>query len=153
MTKSQAKKNRINAAPPASKSSRVESAELRREPVLPGIAGWLQAKLMRMPRLLRIVLMFVLAAGITGAIFPLVDLIYVEYFFTPDSVIVPSYISTGIGALFFLVGWYLIVGPAGENRVSAHPALVVYLLIGIAALCLDIVLIIQGFSMTDMISG
>ena len=153
MTKSRAKKNRLNASQQINDTPQIESAGPRREPVLRVIAEWVQARLIRLPRLVRIMLAAVLALALTGAIFPLVDQVYIQYFFTPETRIVPSYVSAGLGALVYLVGWLLIVGPTGENRVSSHPMVVVYLLTGMVALCLDIVLVIQGFAMTDVLNG
>jgi hypothetical protein len=153
MTKSRAKKNRENSMPPASRKTAVQAVPMPRESGSGGLTLWLAAKLVRLPRLARVVLAGVMALGVTGAIFPLVDLIYIQYFFTPETGIIPSFISSGIGLVFYMAGWYLMVGSSGENQVSSHPALVIYFVIGVAAVCLDIALIIQGYSMTDAISG
>lgn len=131
----------------------VESGELVRPPILNVLADWLQSRLIRLPRVARMLLAGGLALAVTAALFPLVDAVYILYLFNPETRIVPSYISTGIGAFMYLAGWYLIVGPRGEQRLVARPALAIYMIIGVLALCLDIILIVQGISMTDFVAG
>ncbi|MCU0513949.1 MAG: hypothetical protein MUE40_15440 [Anaerolineae bacterium] len=106
----------------------------------------LRALLNRVPRLLRILLAALAALAVTAVLFPLVDAVYVQFFFTPETRIVPSYVSVGAGALMYLAGWLLLVGPSGGG-VSAHPALPVYVLVSLIAMFTLLVLLAQGISM------
>ncbi len=109
-------------------------------------------RLLTLPRLLRIAIVLLLAIGTTLAIFPLVDRIYIQYFFASDTVILPSLVSAAVGALMYVSGWQLYVGTVGHTR-PATRALWLYFAIGIAALLIDIGLIVQGISMLPAIAG
>ena len=109
-------------------------------------------RLLTLPRLLRIVIVLVLALATTLAVFPLVDRVYISYFMARETVIVPSLISAAAGAVMYLAGWRLYVGTVGSTR-PATRALWLYLAVGSIALIIDIVLIIQGIMMLDSVAG
>ncbi len=79
----------------------------------------------------------------TLALTPLIDRIYLQYFFDFNTRVIPALISTAAGLLFYGVGWRLIIGYAGEQP-SARPAILWYVSIGAAACVIVAVLVIIG---------
>jgi hypothetical protein len=118
--------------------------------------AWIHQQVARLPRWLRILLAGIFAISLTTVLFPLVDYIYIVYFLTPDTRILPSFVSAGAGLVMYLTGWYLMVGTTGDARaeqVWRHPTLLIYLISGFCMVFVAIGLIIQGISMTDMVAG
>lgn len=118
--------------------------------------AWTHQQVTRLPRWSRILLAGIFAISLTTVLFPLVDYIYIVYFLTPDTRIIPSFVSSGAGLVLYLVGWYLMVGTAGDapaDQVRQNSALLVYLLVNLCIVVVAIGLIIQGISMTDMVAG
>ena len=99
--------------------------------------------IIRLPRLTRIVLAGVFALAITLVITPLVDGFYIANLYDLDTREAPALFSTALGVVFYLLGWRLIIGFAGEAP-SANRAVVWYLTTGIAACLLVVVLVIFG---------
>jgi len=96
--------------------------------------------LRRVPRIL-IVLFF---SGIAvAAVFPLIDHIYLRFFFTTDSTIAPSLVSVTIGGLMYIVGWFLYVGTIGTTP-SARNAILWYFVIGSVLTILVFGMLIYG---------
>jgi hypothetical protein len=102
----------------------------------------------RLPRVLRITMAMLFAVALVLLIFPVVDDVYVTYFFDPSTVILPSLISVAIGGVYYIIGWLLLVNPRLNPPPSPLPVLL-YLLIGIIVLCVDIALITMGINMLD----
>jgi hypothetical protein len=100
---------------------------------------------LRLPRLVRIVVVAVFALAVTLALSPLVDYLYLTYFYTVETRILPSLVTSGIGVIVYILGWWLLVGIVGETR-PARPAILVYVTVGIIALCLVIFLAVSGYS-------
>jgi hypothetical protein len=122
----------------------------------PSPLAWTHQALVRVPRWSRILLAGIFAISLTAVLFPLVDYIYIMYFLTPETRIIPALISPGAGLLMYMAGWVLIVGTVGDSpaeQVRRHPVLLIYLVIGFSVTLLAIGLIIQGISMTDMVAG
>lgn len=105
-------------------------------------ARWAQAVL-RMPRLTRVGLVSVFALSVTVAIFPLVDSVYVQFFFSQATVILPSLVSAGFGLLMYILGWWLLVGTVGEAP-PARISVLWYVAVGLLAIVLIIVLALFG---------
>jgi hypothetical protein len=102
---------------------------------------------MRWARWQRILFSAGIALVVFIAIFPLVDMVYLQFFFTLETRIVPSLVSSMIGLGMYLWGWWLLVGVAGDSpqeQVQARPQLVNYFFIGLLALLVDVALIIVG---------
>lgn len=106
------------------------------------ILGW--------PRLARIVLvsLFTLAAALL--LQPVIDNIYLTYFFQWESQIVtdfqrqiPSLITAGIALAIFALGWWLLIGFAGTVPPPRMAALI-YFLAGIGIAVLAIAQIVAG---------
>jgi hypothetical protein len=66
-------------------------------------------------RLLRILLVVTLALFATLALSPIVDEIYIRFFFSMETRAIPYLISMTFGLLMYLIGWQLIVGTVGER--------------------------------------
>jgi hypothetical protein len=108
---------------------------------------WLDVtyKLLKLPRLVRIVIVGIFALSTTLALSPLVDYIYLSYMYTEESRLFPSLVSAGAGLLVYLFGWWLFVGSVDEVP-PARRALLLYVMVGVLIVCLLIVLALAGFS-------
>jgi hypothetical protein len=102
-------------------------------------------KLLKLPRLARIVIVALFALATTLVLSPLVDFLYLTYMYTDESRIFPSLVSAGVGLLAYLVGWWLFVGGVDQSP-PARRMLLLYVMGGILILCLVIVLTLAGFS-------
>src|SRR5664279_1229962 len=96
-----------------------------------------------LPRLTRIVLAAVFALALTLAITPIVDDFYLANFYDFSTRVAPSLVSTGIGLVFYFVGWRLIIGYAGETP-STRTAILWYFILGVLACVVVIVLVVLG---------
>ena len=101
------------------------------------------------PRLLRILIAGLFSAFVTMTLFPVVDAIYIDFFFTMDTRSVPLLVSVAIGLVTYFVGWQLIVGTAGE-RLEARMAILWYFGIGLLAIFLAMLLIINGIIIINL---
>jgi hypothetical protein len=115
-----------------------------------------QKSLSGIPRWGRMLIVAVMSLAVTLIIFPQVDLIYMDHFFNLDTVIIPSYVSAGIGMLMYVAGWVLVVG-WGDNKpheqVSSSPALLWYIGLGALALIVCMVLLLHGLALMSGPSG
>ncbi len=100
---------------------------------------------LKRPRLARIIAVAVFALAVTLVISPMVDYLYLRFFYTDETRILPSLVTAAFGILVYFLGWWLLVGTVGEPR-PARPAVLVYVTLGIIALCLVIVLAVSGFT-------
>ncbi len=104
--------------------------------------------LLTLPRSVKIVLNGGFALSVTLALFPVVDEIYIRLFFNENTVIAPALVSVSFGLVMYLAGWMLIVGTVGEHP-PARLAVLWYCGIGILAVFVVILLVIQGIMMLD----
>lgn len=109
-------------------------------------------RLLGLPRLVRILLVAMSSLSVVLAIFALVDRIYIQYLLTPETVILPSFVSVGLGLGMYVWGWILLVGQRGK-RLPPAKWLGLYLLISVFCIVINIGLIVQGISMTDYVAG
>jgi hypothetical protein len=116
------------------------------------MAGRLVAAILSVPRLLRMFLVGLFALAVTLSLSPLVDLIYTQYFFSMNTVIVPSLVSAGFGLIMYVLGWWLIVGTVGDQPI-ARIALLWYCGTGLLALVVVIVLIVRGVTLVNLITA
>ncbi len=120
---------------------------------------WLAVRLQNwvafLPRIVRILIAAGFAIALLMAIFPRIDEIYILYFFDPTTVIVPSLVGVAIAGAMYIWGWYLLVGTTGNEQIkqTASPMLIWYFFVGLAAVFVDIVLILHGLSLTDTFAG
>ncbi len=112
-----------------------------------------------LPRLVRIMLVALLALMVTLAISPMVDEIYFNTLFTPlydiaPSVarLLPSLITAAVGLTMYALGWWLIIGTVGESP-QARLAILWYVGIGILALLVVIILIIRGVTLLNFVAS
>ncbi|MCA9916215.1 MAG: hypothetical protein KC496_22820 [Anaerolineae bacterium] len=105
------------------------------------------SRFIQLPRLVRILLIALIALGWVLLIFPLVDLIYFNYFFDMETRALPAYVTAGIGLLIYLFGWYWLVGTVGfKDRMRARPIAGLYLLLGLLVFVVDVCLVIYGLA-------
>ncbi len=107
------------------------------------IAHRLVMWIVNLPRLVRIVLSALFALAITLLVTPVVDGIYLNNFFSTDTRVVPSLISTALGLVYYVVGWRLVIGYVGEKP-AARPAVLFYCGIGLAACIIVLALVLIG---------
>jgi hypothetical protein len=101
--------------------------------------------LLKLPRMVRITMVGLFALAITLSLSPLVDYVYLSYMFTEETRVLPSLVSAAIGVTAYILGWWLMIGTVGELPPPRRLVLI-YVLVGIFALSLVIVLTINGFS-------
>ena len=100
-------------------------------------------RIIRLPRLTRIIMAAVFALALTLVITPIVDGIYLSNFYDPGTREAPALISTALGVVFYLLGWRLIIGFAGDVP-PANRAVLWYLGVGVLACVLVVGLVVFG---------
>ncbi|GAB1422350.1 hypothetical protein MASR2M15_25790 [Anaerolineales bacterium] len=100
-------------------------------------------RLISLPRWVRILIVLINALVMVLAVFALVDEIYLRYFYTPDTVVIPSLVTAVIGSIMYIWGWLYWVGGRGE-QVQVSRFLYLYLGIFVIAYTLVLILIIYG---------
>lgn len=103
-------------------------------------------RLLQLPRFVRILIVIVIAVLVVLPIIPTIDAVYVDYFFSPDTVIVPSLVLAAVGLLMYLAGWRWFVGTVGEPP-PMRRVLWWYFGIALLAVMIDVILIVQGLAM------
>ncbi|HEX2622974.1 MAG TPA: hypothetical protein VHL11_22595 [Phototrophicaceae bacterium] len=71
--------------------------------------------ILRLPRVVRMVIIALPALAATIIFTPVVDSIYLQFFYTPETKIAPSLITSVVALLVYAIGWVLVVGTAGEK--------------------------------------
>ena len=99
--------------------------------------------IVNLPRLVRIIIVAFFALMAVATVFPLVDYLYLRYFFTADSVIIPSLISVAIGGIVYGWGWIVYVGTVG-TKPSAEKAILWYFGVGGVLTIVALGLLIYG---------
>lgn len=110
------------------------------------------ARILLLPRLTRILMVIFVALLLVMAIFPLVDILYVTYFFTPETIVLPSLVSIALGTIVYVWGWRSIVGMVGENPEPSLSAKV-FMSLALLLVLIDLGLILWGLTMTNWIAG
>ena len=113
------------------------------------LVTFLIRKILGLPRLLRIVIISIFALALTAVVFPAVDFAYMEHFFSENTKILPSFVSTGVGIIMYGVGWWLLVGMRGEQR-PERIGVFFYVLAGILIIAFVVYLIINGYSTANL---
>lgn len=101
--------------------------------------GWV----VELPRFARIVLCAVFALAVTVLLTPLVDQVYLENFFQPDTVMLPALLSAAVGIAVYAIGWRVFVGYVGE-RPRYTRALLIYFAFGVFVTVFALTLFILG---------
>lgn len=99
-----------------------------------------------LPRLVRFLIVGVFGIAVTVASSPLVDNVYLQFLYTEQTRMLPALVSVGLGVVMYMLGWWLLVGTTGE-AVPPRNAVLWYVGVGILAVCLVIVLILNGYSL------
>ncbi|MBZ0302122.1 MAG: hypothetical protein K8J31_20395, partial [Anaerolineae bacterium] len=70
-------------------------------------------RIVGIPRLIRVLLVALFALAVTLSVSPLVDIIYDRHFFSVHTVMIPALVSSGLGLVMYMLGWWLMVGTVG----------------------------------------
>jgi hypothetical protein len=124
-------------------SNRVE----KRNPFVFRVPGWRQVTIfiLNTPRPLRMVLTAIFALAVTLAVSPLVDEAYLRYLYDPNTRVLPSLVSVGVGLVMYALGWWWLIGTLGD-RPPVRWAVLLYMLAGVAAVVVVLVLLVQGYN-------
>jgi hypothetical protein len=101
--------------------------------------------LVQLPRLVRIIIALFFATMVTLAIFALVDHIYIRYFFTMETRMIPAFVTVAIASVMYIWGWLGFVGTIDTIPASSN-SLLLYFGVGFVATFTVIMLVIQGLS-------
>jgi hypothetical protein len=109
----------------------------------PNETGGVIEQTLALPRWGRLLLvaLFSIAAALLAT--PIIDNVYVTYFFDMETRMLPSFVSTAFGFMVYAIGWWLIIGRVGEVPPPRKTALV-YVLLGLGALATVLILILVG---------
>jgi hypothetical protein len=93
--------------------------------------------ILSLPRLVRIGLVILPTFALVAIVQPIIDGIYLRYFFTMETRGAASLITAAIVLGYFLAGWLLIVGNIGEAPPQRR-AVQIYLLVSIVVVLLAV---------------
>lgn len=112
-------------------------------------ATYLMRKVLNWSRRARIITISMFGVAVTAAVFPLIDLVYVERFFNPDMRVLPSFISVGLGMTMYIVGWVLLVGTRGEKP-PERIGVIIYMLVGVLIVLFVLFMLINGYHIATL---
>ena len=72
-----------------------------------------------------------------------------ENYFSEGTVILPSFVSAGLGIIIFGAGWWLLVGIRGERR-PERTAVFLYVVFGLLVIGFVFILIINGYRVATL---
>lgn len=104
------------------------------------------AQLVELPRIVRIIIAGFFALMVVFLLFPLIDHIYIRFFFTVETTMIPALLTVSIGAVAYLIGWQIYVGTIDSKR-SAQKVVLWYFVIG-----LIVTLLVAGLFMYGVVS-
>ena len=104
--------------------------------------GRLTARILRFPRLIRIVI---------AAVFAFAAVVVVDRIFTPtyytSAATTSSTISVIVGVAMYSIGWWALIGFSGEDR-QAQPIVGLYVLISLLLVVMSLALVFGGLAVT-----
>lgn len=106
-------------------------------------------QLVGLPRLLRKLIVGFFALMVVFLLFPLVDHIYIRFFFTVDTVMIPALVSVAFGSVFYIIGWRIYVGTI-ETIPSAEKWVLWYFVIGVIITILVVGLFVYGVAILNL---
>ncbi len=109
-------------------------------------------RLVALPRVARVLIVALFALMVTLALSPLVDTIYLTYFYSYETRIIPSLVSASFGLVVYVIGWWLMVGTLGERPI-ARIALLWYCGTGLLALLVVVFLLLRGVTLLSMFTS
>lgn len=128
------------------------SKQVPRKKVLPDSKNlsfwdqWVQ-RILGLSRLWRLAFVVLSSLALVAVIFPAVDYIYLERFFSVDTRLLPSLVSASAMLLMYGAGYILLVGWRGEVP-PARRIIVLYVLLGFLMIGIAIGLIVYGLSLS-----
>jgi hypothetical protein len=136
------------AKPGTKKRAKITAiTEARRSPAMSAhqLVSWILG-LSRWKRI-ALVALLTLAVSLFGVL--LVNDIYLRYFFDWETYVLPSLFAVGIGILFYVLGWWLLVGTVGTT-LPARQGVLWYVGIGLVALIMIVLILFSGYSTATM---
>jgi amino acid transporter len=112
-------------------------------PPRPSLSTRLIDRVIHLPRLARILMAAAFALAVTLTVTPIIDEAYLSLFYDTETRMSPAIISTVLGVAYYLLGWRLIIGYAGETP-APRRSILWYFGIGAAACAVVVVLVIIG---------
>jgi hypothetical protein len=103
------------------------------------------------PRIVRIGLVAIFALCVTLSLSPMVDEIYMGFFFSPQTIILPSLVSAAFGLVMYITGWWLMIGTIGEKP-AARLAIIWYFALGVAAVLVVVILLMRGITLLNILN-
>lgn len=113
------------------------------QPPVPVTTRWVRAVL-RLPRVARIALVAVFALAVTFALSPVIDAVYLRYFFTETTRVLPSLVAAMAGLVMYALGWILVVGTVDET-LPERVAILWYIGLGLLAVMLVVIMLLAGW--------
>lgn len=112
----------------------------------PPLGERLLNRLLTLPRLARILIAAVPAIAFAALIQPVVDAVYLRFFFDEETRTSPAWVISFFAIGMYFAGWYFIVGYRGVE-VSQRRGAVWYVVLSIAIIALVVVwYVVQGIS-------
>ena len=103
----------------------------------------LASQILGLPRIVRIGLVMAYSVGLTLLLMPLIDNLYLTYFFASETVLVPALLAAGAGVVMYMIGWRLMIGYVGELP-PERPVIWMYVFLGSLILLLVVTLVVIG---------
>ncbi len=114
--------------------------------LIPFWERWVRV-ILSLPRVWRLVFVVLSSLALVAVIFPAVDYIYLERFFSVDTRVLPSLISALAMLFMYGAGYILLVGWRGELP-PARWVVLLYVLLGFLMMGIAVGLIIYGLSLS-----
>jgi drug/metabolite transporter (DMT)-like permease len=114
---------------------------------LPGLLDSWVERILAVPRLWRLAFVALCSMALVAVIFPAVDYIYLERFFSVETRVLPSLVSAAAMLIMYGAGYGLMVGWRGETP-APRRVILLYILLGLALIGIALGLIVYGLSLT-----
>lgn len=99
----------------ASKKHQMQAASPPLNVVREPVSLRLVRGVLKLPRPVRILLVAVFALAVTFALSPVIDAVYLRYFFSETTRILPSLVAAAAGLVMYALGWVVMIGTVGET--------------------------------------
>jgi hypothetical protein len=104
--------------------------------------------LLGLRRFVRVIIAAFFALTVALALTLIIDQIYLQYFFSEDTIGAPAAVTMGLSLSMYLLGWWLLVGPG--SRSMPDWVFLWYLALGLLSIVLAVVLIGIGIRAASM---
>lgn len=108
--------------------------------------------ILNLPRIVRIMIATAFALCVTLALSPMIDMIYMDFFFSPGTVIMPSLVSAAFGLGMYVLGWRFLIGTVGEKP-QVRLFILWYFALGLMALAVVAILIVRGVTIINFVAN